>query len=107
MPTRPPTTASDTSSITSMVFSSLAETPQARKRSQHRQPLFEGEPDRGIDDEEADHERQQPECGQVEMKTVGQPLEIAFGVGRDALQLVAGDIFERFDPALGLADQQP
>src|SRR5262249_535004 len=35
------------------------------QRAQHRQPLLEGKADGGIDDEEADKERQQPESGEV------------------------------------------
>ena len=53
---QPRDSASDTSSSTSTRLSIRAETPQARKGAQHRQPLFEGKPDRRIDDEESDKE---------------------------------------------------
>ena len=44
--------------------------------AQHRQALLEGEPDRRIDDEQADKERQQSERGQVQVKTVGEAFEV-------------------------------
>ena len=47
----PAASASDTSSITNTVFSMRADTPQARKRPQHRQALLEGKANRRIDDE--------------------------------------------------------
>ncbi len=84
-----------------------ADTPQARKRAQHRQPLLERQSDRRIDDEQADEKRQQAERGQVEMKAVGQAFEIALGIGGDQTQPVADDRFERRARALGFADQQP
>ena len=65
------------------------------QRAQHRQPLLEGQADRGIDDEEADEERQQAEGGQVEMKTVGEALQIGLRIRLDQLQLVADDASER------------
>ena len=77
------------------------------QRPQHRQPLLEGETDRRIDDEEADEERQQPERGQIEMKAVGQALEIGRGVRLHKAELVADDAFQRRAVAFALADQQP
>ena len=47
------------------------------------EPLLEGKSDRRIDDEQPDKERQQPERGQVQVKTVGEAFEIAFGIRRD------------------------
>jgi hypothetical protein len=70
------------------------------------QALLKGEPDRGIDDEKTDKERQQTECGQVQMKTVGEPFEIALRIGRDKAQFVAGNTFQRLTFAFGFANQQ-
>ena len=70
-------------------------------------PVLEGEANRGVDDEESDQERQQTERGQIEMKAVGEPFEIAFRVRFDQAELVAHDSFERGTVAFGLPDQQP
>ena len=40
------------------------------------------------------------------MKTVGETFEIAFRIGGDQTQLIAGDAFQRRKLAFGLADQQ-
>ena len=77
------------------------------QRPQHRQPLLEGKPDRRIDDEEADEERQQAEGREVEVKAVGQALEIGRRVRLDQTQPVAGDALQRRARPLGLAEQQP
>ena len=71
------------------------------QRPQHRQALLEGEPDRRIDDEQADHERQQAERGQVQMEAVGEAFEIALRIGCDQPEPVAGDRFERRALAFG------
>ncbi len=49
--------------------------------AQHRQPLFEGEADRRIDDEQPDEEGQQAERGEVEMETVGEAFEVGLRIG--------------------------
>ena len=54
--------------------------------AQHRQPLLEGKPDRRIDDEQSDKERQQAERGQVEVKTVGEAFEVALRIRLDQAQ---------------------
>ena len=76
------------------------------QRPQHRQALLERQPNRRIDDEQADEERQQAERGQIEMKAVGQAFEVALGIGGDQPQPVAGDGFKRRARAFGLAEQQ-
>jgi hypothetical protein len=81
--------------------------PAGAQGAQHRQPLLEGEPDCGIDDEQADEERQHSECSEVEVKTVSQAFEIAFRAGLDVAELVAGHSVQRRARRPGLADQQP
>jgi hypothetical protein len=68
--------------------------------------LLERQPDRRIDDEQTDDKGQQPECGQVEVKTVGEAFEIALGTWLDQAQFFADDRFERRMRAFDFADQQ-
>jgi hypothetical protein len=70
--------------------------------------LFECEADGRIDDEQPDEEGQQAERRQIEMKAVGQALEIAFAVRRDQAQPIAGDGFKSRAIGAGFfSDQQP
>ena len=58
--------------------------PQRPKR---RASLLKREAYRGIDDEQADHEGEKSECGQVEMKTVGQTRKVICRSRRAKLKL--------------------
>jgi hypothetical protein len=75
--------------------------------AQHRQPLLEGEADRGVDDEETDHEGQQPEGGEVEVEAVGQPFQIGLGLGLHQLQPAACEALQRLPLARCLTDEEP
>jgi len=50
--------------------------PQRPQRAKHRAALFKRQPDRGINDEQTHHKRQQSKGGQIKMETVGQAGQI-------------------------------
>ena len=69
-----------------------ADRPQ---RADRRQPLLEGEAKRGVDDEQPHEKGEQPEGGEVEVKTARQSFEIGVLVRLDQPQRVADDAGER------------
>ena len=54
--------------------------PQRTQRAEHGAPLFEGQPDGSVDDEDADCEGQKAKGRQIEMKALRQPGHIRLHV---------------------------
>ena len=69
-----------------------ADRPQ---RADRRQPLLEGEAERGVDDKQPHEKGEQSEGGEVEMKTARQSFEIGVLVRLDQPQRVADNARER------------